>query len=70
MTTPTPPPPTPTQPYKAIVSFIGTLFVSLWLQLQGRETVNSMTASEWIVTFIAAAAVAALTWGVPNPAKR
>lgn len=70
MTNVTPPPPTPTQPYKAIVAGVLTFLTALYFELQGRETVEGMNASEWIMVFLGAIVVAGATWAVPNPAKR
>jgi hypothetical protein len=66
----TPPSPTPTKPYKAVATGIGTFLIALYFQLEGRrETLDTLTVSEWLLTLLGAFVVAAVTWGVPNPAK-
>jgi hypothetical protein len=70
MSTPvTPPPPTPTQPYKAIVAGVLSFLAALYFELQGRETIEGMSASEWFMVILAAVVVSGATWFVPNPAK-
>lgn len=67
----TPPPPTPTKPYKAIAAGFGTFLIALYFQLsEKRETLDTLNTNEWILTLLAAFVMAAVTWGIPNPAKR
>jgi hypothetical protein len=67
----TPPYPTPTKPYKAVGAFVASLLIALYFQLSEKgETLNTMNTNEWILTLLAAFAVTAVTYGIPNPAKR
>jgi hypothetical protein len=66
-----PPSPTPAKPFKAVASGIGTFIIALWFQVnERRESLDTLNTNEWILTFLAAAAMSAIVWGVPNPAKR
>lgn len=70
MSTNTPPYPTPTKPYKAIAAFVGSFVVALFFQLSEKgESLHTMNVNEWILTLLAAFAVTAVTYGIPNPAK-
>lgn len=66
----TPPYPTPTKPYKAVAAFVGSFVVALYFQVSEKgESLNTMNTKEWILTVLAAFAVTAVTYGIPNPAK-
>lgn len=69
MTTNTPPYPTPTKPYKAVVTFLITFVGALYWSLQGRETLDSMSAAEWVLVIISALVVAGGAYITPNPPK-
>lgn len=67
----TPPYPTPTKPYKAVGTAIATFLLALYFQLSEKgETLHTMNTNEWILTLLATFAVTAVTYGIPNPAKR
>lgn len=65
----TPAPPTPTKAYKAVLTFVGTVIVSLYMLTKDRTDLDTLGVSGWVSTIIAAVAMAIGVYALPNPPK-
>lgn len=68
-----PSPGTPQTPTKAVVagilSFIGGFIISLWMALQDKTDLDTMTTGQWILVILGSAAMSIVTGGATYQTK-
>lgn len=57
----------PKRPYKAVAAFVLAFLTALYATVQGRPTLEGMTAMDWFVVILGAVVTAGTTYVVRNP---
>lgn len=57
----------PTKPYKAVVGFILSFATAVFVAVQGREDLETLSTVEWLVIFLGAFVTAAGVYATTNP---